>query len=767
MSSSFEGKMYCDRDQEWHPSRKLTRGRSPFRETDSPGNQSLKHFGSSGPRKRFSRNSHSRGRESIRSHQGSGVYISRPPVKYSRETAHLPAAMRPEFTLGPKRPWYEDPERSSSSPDTHRQDSPSGPQRFGSSPETGSVVRGRSPKGKKGHRRHSLSRSSDDSASLDRASTPKRSGRGRSDCKSLSSKCTRSSSSISAQSARSRASWHRSCSRSSTASEIRTHSISSRSSTPVGRRRENRPFIRRQSDRVNNVERPACGAGHGERPWGWRGRGRGGPPRGSWRGRRGGGPFFNRGGGYGFRNSWEHRSPSCDSEEEYRRSRSREKARRRKQYETIQKYCKTSEGEQQVFWDGFQWVRKSDREGQLLYDQQMNATRRARRLHVGNLPLNLEEVTEDDLKRHLWHAMRSSNACKDPATCPVLHVWFARDRGGNYGFVEMASVEEAHAALRLDGMLWHGVSIRINRPTDWKNTIAEDLIFGPLAGTSGLALAESIAAAAQQAASTGNNAGLVSLIASLPEEQRPAAMELVAKHTTAQQSAHLPFDLIHSQIRAELLKGQPSRIVQIMCPSTNLEREEEYDEILNDILTECNKHGHALAALIIKPKLEEFLPSVTVGDVYLEYASCIQADNIILNFSGRMYDGKPLQLQRFNELAWRQTFQQYATHLLSQFLTDTIDSVKPTEALIARAAQGDQKSLVACTAGASAAMAFLSGAVCSSRPYGPQPKPPSDSTEPTEVEDSRSDTAVSGEESKGPEELKVNCTIKKDQAESS
>lgn len=68
-----------------------------------------------------------------------------------------------------------------------------------------------------------------------------------------------------------------------------------------------------------------------------------------------------------------------------------------------------------------------------------------------------------------------------------------------------------------------------------------------------------------------------------------------------------------------------------MCPSTNLERDEEYDEILNDILTECNKHGHALAALIIKPKLEEFLPSVTVGDVYLEYASCIQADNIILS----------------------------------------------------------------------------------------------------------------------------------------
>lgn len=131
-----------------------------------------------------------------------------------------------------------------------------------------------------------------------------------------------------------------------------------------------------------------------------------------------------------------------------------------------------------------------------------------------------------------------------------------------------------------------------------------------------------------------------------------------------------------------------------------------------------------------------------------------------------MYDGKPLQLQRFNELAWRQTFQQYATHLLSQFLTDTIDSVKPTEALIARAAQGDQKSLVACTAGASAAMAFLSGAVCSSRPYGPQPKPPSDSAQPIEEEASSSDTAVSAEENKGLDELKANSAIEKEHAES-
>ncbi|KFG56204.1 putative splicing factor [Toxoplasma gondii FOU] len=492
---------------------------------------------------------------------------------------------------------------------------------------------------------------------------------------------------------------------------------------------------------------PTCGAAHAERPW-WRRRGGGGWPargggrggRGMWRGRTGGPSFGAERGRHGYReygnNSWMDRSPGCDSEEEYRRSRSRERARRKKQYETIQKYCKTSEGERQVFWDGFQWVRKTDREGQLMYDQQMNATRRARRLHVGNLPLQLEEATEDDFKRHMWHVMRLNSSCADPAVCPILHVWFARDRGGNYGFVEMASVEEAHAALRLDGMLWHGLPIRINRPTDWKNSVGDESVLGAFAGTSGLALAESLAAAAQQATVTGNDTGLVSLIASLPEDQRAAALDLVARHRASQRANHQHVDVIQSQIQADLLSGQPSRVVRIACPS-KIERDEEYDEILSDILAECNKYGHALAALIIRPELEQLLPSVTVGDVYLEYASCIQADHIILTFSGRMYDGKPLQLQRFNELAWRQTFHQHATPLLNQVFEKALEGLQPANVPVTadvgvvaiEAAGGDKDKIAACTAGAAAALAFLnSGPQTTSRtstqvPYGPQPQP--------------------------------------------
>eukprot|EP00971_Amphidinium_carterae_P246943 4904393-Amphidinium_carterae.3 len=31
--------------------------------------------------------------------------------------------------------------------------------------------------------------------------------------------------------------------------------------------------------------------------------------------------------------------------------------------------------------------------------------------------------------------------CNDPNQNPVLHVWFARDKGANYGFCEVASIE--------------------------------------------------------------------------------------------------------------------------------------------------------------------------------------------------------------------------------------------------------------------------------------------------------------------------------------
>merc|ERR1719230_1853131 len=117
---------------------------------------------------------------------------------------------------------------------------------------------------------------------------------------------------------------------------------------------------------------------------------------------------------------------------------------------------------QSMFWDGFQWVPRADT-GTAAND--VNASRKNRRLYLGNLPYHLG-VTEDSFSKQLYETMRDRGMCNDPNQNPVLHVWFARDKGANYGFCEVGTMEETERALQLDGMLVLGVPVSIKRPND-------------------------------------------------------------------------------------------------------------------------------------------------------------------------------------------------------------------------------------------------------------------------------------------------------------
>ena len=88
------------------------------------------------------------------------------------------------------------------------------------------------------------------------------------------------------------------------------------------------------------------------------------------------------------------------------------------------------------------------------------------------MPLLLD-ATEEELKQFLWDSIRKGTRKLPREDCPILHVWFSKERGGNYGFIEMASVEDAQAALSLNPLVWKGQQLRINRPTDWKKDSAE------------------------------------------------------------------------------------------------------------------------------------------------------------------------------------------------------------------------------------------------------------------------------------------------------
>lgn len=397
-------------------------------------------------------------------------------------------------------------------------------------------------------------------------------------------------------------------------------------------------------------------------PWGCRNRGGGMGIRG-----RGRPPFSSRGrfGGKRGPHSPSY-SASVDFQEDHRRSRSRERARRRRQYETIQRYCRPG-GTQQVCWDGFQWVRKAD-EREVMFDQTMNATRRARRLHIGNLPLLLD-ATEEELKQFLWESMRRKTRQYLRGECPVLHVWISKERGSNYGFVEMASVEDAQVAISLNPLVWKGQQLRINRPTDWKKDSAE-VNFAEISGAANVALLESVAAAVAVVETTGDSSALAKLLSTLPETQRKVIADFLAKSPTGiAKQGHLPVELLQCQIQAELLHGQASRVVRITNPVPEAVTDEEMEETLSDVLEEVNKRKDVLAALIITKDLEQLLPAAEVGDIYVQFATGIQADICILSFAGRMYDGRPLVIERFNEMVWRQSMQKFAKSLLKDILS--------------------------------------------------------------------------------------------------
>lgn len=102
-----------------------------------------------------------------------------------------------------------------------------------------------------------------------------------------------------------------------------------------------------------------------------------------------------------------------------------------------------------------------------LVQQQAAITRRARRLHVSNLPPGL---TGDTLKELFNTTMQAAKLAMDEQPC-VNQVHMAADN--KFGFVEFRSVAETTSAMALDGMQLLGKALRVARPNDYLPPPAE------------------------------------------------------------------------------------------------------------------------------------------------------------------------------------------------------------------------------------------------------------------------------------------------------
>jgi len=93
----------------------------------------------------------------------------------------------------------------------------------------------------------------------------------------------------------------------------------------------------------------------------------------------------------------------------------------------------------------------------------MQRTKKCRRVHIGNLPINVG-LTPEALKSFVNSVMQQMFLTVKPGE-PVIDSFVSGD--GKFGFVEMRTVQEATNALSMTGADCFGRPIRVGKPADY------------------------------------------------------------------------------------------------------------------------------------------------------------------------------------------------------------------------------------------------------------------------------------------------------------
>ncbi|KAI3458248.1 hypothetical protein Pfo_014911 [Paulownia fortunei] len=98
------------------------------------------------------------------------------------------------------------------------------------------------------------------------------------------------------------------------------------------------------------------------------------------------------------------------------------------------------------------------------------ATRHARRVYVGGLPPTANEQSVATFFSHVMSAIGGNTAGPGDA---VVNVYINHEK--KFAFVEMRSVEEASNAMALDGIIFEGAPVKVRRPSDYNPSLAATL----------------------------------------------------------------------------------------------------------------------------------------------------------------------------------------------------------------------------------------------------------------------------------------------------
>ncbi|WOH10319.1 hypothetical protein DCAR_0729786 [Daucus carota subsp. sativus] len=321
------------------------------------------------------------------------------------------------------------------------------------------------------------------------------------------------------------------------------------------------------------------------------------------------------------------------------------------------------------------------------------ATRHARRVYVGGLSPTANEQSVATFFSHVMSAIGGNTAGPGDA---VVNVYINHEK--KFAFVEMRSVEEASNAMALDGIIFEGAPVKVRRPSDYNPSLAAtlgpsqpnpNLNLGAVGLTPGSAgglegpdrifvgglpyyfteaqireLLESFGPLRGfdlvKDRETGNSKGYAFCVYQdlSVTDIACAALNGIkmgdktltvrrANQGTTQPKPEQESVLLHAQqqIALQRLMLQPTSgaASKVLCltqvvSEDELRDDEDYEDILEDMRTECEKFGELVNVVIPRPN-PNGEPSPGVGKVFLDYVDAEGASKARAGLNGRKFGG--------------------------------------------------------------------------------------------------------------------------------
>lgn len=309
-----------------------------------------------------------------------------------------------------------------------------------------------------------------------------------------------------------------------------------------------------------------------------------------------------------------------------------------------------------------------------------NVVMQSRRLYVGNIPFGVSEQAMMDF----FNQQMELTGLSQMEGSPVIAVQINLDK--NFAFLEFRSIDETTAAMAFDGIVFQGQSLKIRRPRDYQampgmtdtpcipgvvSTIVGDspfkifigglptylnedqvkellVSFGPLKAfnlvkdsvtgvSKGYAFCEYVDPMITDAAIQGlhgmqlGDKKLIVQLASIGAKAQPVPLA----------NPNIPVMVqVPGLNMAEASKVPVTEVLCLlnMVTEEELEDDEEYEDILEDIKKECGKYGNVKSIEIPRP-----IPNVEVagvGKIFVEYMSKAESQKAQQQLTGRKFSNR-------------------------------------------------------------------------------------------------------------------------------